>query len=263
MKQHRLRRLLGACLSAVALVAMVVPMAQADHGSPTFNEYYNGPQGPIVLSGDTYCLAESVQNNTTAAQEGEIRERMENVFDHTANATQMNYNFNVEASGACSGQLNIVQSWNDASGSTFEARLADWCNDRGGGQSRVSYGDPDDMELFSGPIAVTLPCDTDLNGFIDQSFILFDSVGHCDGLVDFPDCYKYDGAPGGSQFYHWRGIFQHEFMHAIGFYGHFVSTGDACDSPKNTMCNGSSGFYNSQASETLESHDIGETNENY
>jgi hypothetical protein len=134
----------------------------------------------------------------------------------------------------------------------------DYCQHRGNQPSSIEY---EDLSWLGDPnrIGLTWTCDTDNNNLIDFVVIIID-----------PRAYHWNPeATTGPNEYDFPSIITHEGGHGYGFAKHWANDSETCPDTTaghNTMCNDGWGIFEGlggTAGRTIESHDIGEVNQNY
>jgi hypothetical protein len=232
----------------------VIP-ASADHASW---DYFEGPQGPVVLNGESVCMANAdFSDYISATTIDNARVSIVSAIDEVE-STAFPYNYPLEAESC--GNFPFVGTWNNGN-----ETINGFCAELSNNPNRKSSIQMEDLSsVLYGVVAIGIACDLDLNGFLDFFVIAFNS-GWVGGGYGWNEL-KYHGDPTSTDPLDFRGLVTHEMVHAIGFYGHFPNAITACDTNTtnfNTMClkawgyqygiSGSSG----KAYRTLNTHDTG------
>lgn len=263
MKQHRLRRLLGALFAALTLSVVAAPVASAHH-TEVDGFYDTGHNRAAVWSNsgtEAYCYDSEFTARLSAQSLTNMKSTTEIAFDQWQNNTDFNREFNGSL-GECSTDYNVMSEWAAAnvtkSGALGETQAEEFCqNYMLNANSRIEHENMD-----PGVQAMTIKCDRDENEKIDFFIVLIDIE---------TGAYTWDNvAPTAAKPVSFWAYMTHEAGHVIGFNIHWQPGSEVpCvnQSPDhNTMCDDGWGNYNGQGEATdssIEPHDIGETNQAY
>jgi len=219
--------------------------AHADHNN---NNYIKG----LWTNGgsESYCLSDFADDLTAGEYTNMISSTINRINQVELDVSDLNTNFSMTAGIECTNNYNFYAYNCD----TIREQLP-------GIASRIDYQQTEGSDRGE-----TRRCDLNVDNRYDFFWIIIDKEEpyfniHWD-VFSIPSQGHWD----------YPGLLVHEFVHALGFQGHFPGTSAACTVSVglyNDMCDNSDlGFNHTGSSNgtwwrTLEAHDIGELNQAY
>lgn len=255
-----MRRALAALLLFIGCTWSAAP-AQAHHvgGPDAFID--TGPYDAALWNqsvSESICYTSEFESwGLSPAQISNVEESIQNAFTEWRINTDITKFINV--TGECAGNMNFEAAYDNAQigKSLGETVREDFCQHRGSQASSVQY---EDLSWLNNQYeGLTWTCDTDDNGLIDYVVVVIDpkvNMNYCDGC----------NVPSNS--FDFPGIMTHEAGHGYGFGIHWADDSETCpnNTNHNTMCDDGWGYFDGlgeTSHRTIESHDIGEVNQNY
>lgn len=179
-------------------------------------------------------------------------------FDHWRANTQIDRAIDPFSNPTCDWNLSFRVAFENAEQgkSGNESTREDFCEHRPLDQkSSIQW---EDLSWLDSRMALTWTCDVDNNGVIDYFVMVIDPRSNWH--------FVHTANPGSND-WDYPSVVTHEAGHGYGFALHWADDSETCpnNSNHNTMCNdGFSDFgTNGTHDRTIESHDIGETNQAY
>lgn len=257
-----MRKLTAAAAVLVMMMLTALPV-YAEHGNDDYIDDDNQHNVADEWSNsgiESFCTDPAWANNYSGSALSNIITDISLALSEWPNNTDFNRVF--DHTGECPGQASFMDAWNDASNTRAallgESTQEEFCqNYLTGSASRVEYENI--SGTFPNSYGFTIVCDRDENNFNDFFVLIMDPSA---------DWYFPQNAPNSNFPESFLAMLTHEAGHVLGWSGHFPNTAGTCDndSTHNTMCQDGYGYVHGLggwANASIESHDIGEVNQNY